>query len=65
VGPYLSGMQNACAVLYCHLWPLWLYRIFPHYLTNSTIFGGGGEGGVIERKMRVLILLSTSKYFSF
>jgi len=24
---------------YCHLWPLRFYRIFPHYLTNGTIFG--------------------------
>ena len=24
---------------YCHLWPIWLYNIFPHYLTNGTIFG--------------------------
>jgi hypothetical protein len=31
-------MQCACAVLYCHLWPVWLYNIFPHYLINSTIF---------------------------
>jgi len=23
---------------YCHLWPVWLYYIFPHYLINSTIF---------------------------
>jgi hypothetical protein len=22
-------MQSACAVLYCHLWPVWLYHIFP------------------------------------
>ena len=22
---------------YCHLWPVKLYSIFPHYLTNSTI----------------------------
>jgi hypothetical protein len=21
-------MQSACAVLYCHLWPVWLYHIF-------------------------------------
>jgi hypothetical protein len=27
-----------CAALYCHLWPAPLY-IFPHYLTNGTIFG--------------------------
>jgi len=23
---------------YCRLWPVWLYRIFPHYLINGTIF---------------------------
>jgi hypothetical protein len=22
---------------YCHLWPVRLYNIFPHYLTNSMI----------------------------
>jgi hypothetical protein len=32
-------MQCACAVLYCHLWSVLLYRIFPHYLINGTIFG--------------------------
>jgi hypothetical protein len=32
-------MQNACAVLYCHLWPVWLYHIFSRYLINGTIFG--------------------------
>jgi hypothetical protein len=26
-------------VLYCHLWPVWLYHSFPHYLTNGMIFG--------------------------
>jgi hypothetical protein len=31
-------MQSACAVLYCHLWPVWLYHIFLHYLINGTIF---------------------------
>jgi hypothetical protein len=24
---------------YCHLWPVRLYRIFPHYLIKSTILG--------------------------
>ena len=24
--------------LYCHLWPVWLYHILPHYLKNGTIF---------------------------
>jgi hypothetical protein len=31
--PSLSSMQWACAVLRCHLWPVWLYHIFhtfPH-----------------------------------
>ena len=27
------------ATPYCHLRPLWLYRIFLHYLKNGTIFG--------------------------
>jgi hypothetical protein len=37
--PYLSSTQRACAVLYCHLWPVWPYHIFPHYFINGTIFG--------------------------
>ena len=32
-------MQSACSVLYCHLWPVWLYRICLHYLVNGTVFG--------------------------
>ena len=24
--------------LYCHLWPFWLYHIFPHYSMKDTIF---------------------------
>jgi hypothetical protein len=32
---------------YCHLWPLRLYQIIPHYLINDTIFGEG----VTEHKM--------------
>ena len=27
----------------CHLWPAPLYNIFPHFVINGTIFGGGGE----------------------
>jgi len=33
----------SCAVLYFHLWPVCLYNTFPPYLTNGTIFEGGGE----------------------
>jgi len=27
-----------CAVLYCHLWLIWLFCVFPLYLINSTVF---------------------------
>jgi hypothetical protein len=36
---YLSCVQSACAILCCHLWAVWLYNAFPHYLTHGTIFG--------------------------
>jgi hypothetical protein len=26
-------------LLYWHMLPVWLYRIFPHYLINGTVFG--------------------------
>ena len=32
-------MQCTCAILCCHLWPVWLYHIFPHYLINGMICG--------------------------
>jgi hypothetical protein len=35
----LSSIQSACAILYCHLWSVWLYRLFLHYFINGTIFG--------------------------
>jgi hypothetical protein len=36
-------------------WAVCLYRIFPHYLINGTIF----EKKVTEHKMRVLIFSTT------
>ena len=30
---------NACAMLECRLWPVRLYDISSHRLTNDTIFG--------------------------
>ena len=30
--------RGACAILRCHLWPVRLYNILPHYLINGTIF---------------------------
>jgi hypothetical protein len=52
-----SSMQSACAVFYCHLWPVCLYHIFPHYFTNGTIFGGG-RGELLNIKC-VLIFSTT------
>ena len=53
---------NAQAPYY--LRPLWLYHIFPHYLTNGTTFGGGGGGIcskiiVVEHKICVSIFCTT------
>ena len=49
--PQLSGMQSACAILYCHLWPVWLYHIFSTLCHKDTTF----EKGVIKHKICVLI----------
>jgi hypothetical protein len=38
---------------YCHLWPVRLYNIFPHYLINGAIF----EKRAIEHKMCAVIFL--------
>ena len=48
-------MQSACAILYCRLWPVCLYNIFPHHLMNEMIFVGGGE--ITEHKMCVSLSL--------
>jgi hypothetical protein len=32
-------MHSAWTVLYCRLWPVWLYHIFPHHVINGTTFG--------------------------
>ena len=36
--PYYPARKshNFCAVLN-QLWPVWLYHIFPHYLTNGKV----------------------------
>jgi hypothetical protein len=44
-----------CAVLYCDLWPVWLYHIFLHYLTNGKTF---------EKKMFLNILVKCVLIFS-
>jgi len=48
--PQISSMQSACVTLYSRLWPTPLYKMFPHYLINGTIFGKK----VIEHKISVL-----------
>jgi len=41
---YFRHSYSACnahlswAILYCYLWPVCLYHVFPHYLLNGTIF---------------------------
>jgi len=39
---HILSVCTACKVhtplLCCHLRPLWLYHIFPHYLTNDMVF---------------------------
>jgi hypothetical protein len=52
----LPSMPCSCAILYRHLWPIWLYRIFPHYLINGMIFW---KKIVIEHKMCILIFSTT------
>ena len=36
---------------YCHLWPVWSYHIFPHYLINCKIFEMGGGGSLNTKSM--------------
>jgi len=45
---------------YCYMWTAPFYSIFPHYLTNGTIFGEK----FTEHKMRVLIFLHFVLIFS-
>jgi hypothetical protein len=40
-----------CAVLYCHLWPVWPYHILPHYLKRNDFRGKK----VIDNKICVFI----------
>jgi hypothetical protein len=47
-----------CGVLCCHLWPVWLYDILPHYLINGTIFGKK----VIEYKLCVFFFIFATNF---
>ena len=51
---------SQCARRHCHLWPVPLYSIFPHFLINGTIFGEKKKKKKItEHKMCVLIFSTT------
>jgi hypothetical protein len=52
-----SACKAHAPYLYCPLWPVWLYRIFPHYLINGTIFG---KKKIIDHKTCVFIFSTTS-----
>jgi hypothetical protein len=55
-------MQSACAILYCNLWPVPLYHIFPHYIIHGTIF----VKKLLNTNMRLLFSLQLlSKTFLF
>jgi hypothetical protein len=46
----------------CHLWPVQLYKIFPHYLINGTIFEKQKD---IEHKKGVLIFSTQLRNISY
>ena len=51
----LYSMQCACAILYCHLWPVQLlHKFFPHYSTRHDF-----REYVTEHKMCLLISSTT------
>ena len=53
-------MQWACTLLYCHLWSLSLYHVFPRYLIIGTIWGEGREESKdIELAVCILIFYTT------
>jgi hypothetical protein len=53
---YLVWNAHGLYYTYFCLWSVWMYHIFPHYLTNCTIFGGKK---VIDYKMCVFISSTT------
>ena len=57
----ISQQEKSCTVLYCHVWPLWLYDILPHYLMNDTVFGKNVLNINVYADFRCNIWL---KYFS-
>ena len=50
----LRNQTNDTHAPYCHLWPVWFYHIFPHYLITARF-----RKKVSEQKMFVLIFSTT------
>jgi hypothetical protein len=55
----VCSLSYPAPLLYFHLWPVWLYHIFPHYLTNGTVLGKR----VTAHKMCVFYQQSLSETF--
>jgi len=49
------GTEHAMRMCHSHLWPVWLWNIFPHYIVKGTIF----EKKVTKCETCVLILYRT------
>jgi hypothetical protein len=64
--PLVFSMQSACALLYCHLWPVRPCDIFRYYLSNGKIFRGG-KGDLLNIKcvFRFFLHNFCLKHFSF
>ena len=57
-----AALYLFCTVLYCHLSPVWLYHIMPHYPIKGKAFGGGKK--VTEYKNVCFFYFSTTFHWN-
>jgi hypothetical protein len=58
----LSYTAHNAHASYGHLWRLWLYNVFPRYLTNDTIFGRKSFG--IKCRFRFFLQIWSETFFT-